>query len=80
MTYKIHLEQHVIIVFLVGDRYTIIPEILKVTATASDDGEVQMAIEHKDYLIQGVQFKALDENIQNQIMTEDGKKINYLTL
>lgn len=52
---------------LVGDK-TIIPEVLKVTATASDDGEV-MAIEHKDHLIQGVQFHP------ESIMTEDGKKI-----
>lgn len=52
---------------LVGDK-TIIPEVLKITATASDDGEV-MAIEHKDYLIQGVQFHP------ESIMTEDGKKI-----
>ena len=52
---------------LVGDK-TIIPDILKVTATASDDGEV-MAIEHKKYLIQGVQFHP------ESIMTEDGKKI-----
>ena len=52
---------------LVGDK-TIIPEVLKVTATSSDDGEV-MAIEHKDYLIQGVQFHP------ESIMTEDGKKI-----
>ena len=52
---------------LVGDK-TIIPDVLKVTATASDDGEV-MAIEHKDYLIQGVQFHP------ESIMTEDGKKI-----
>ncbi|MBA4437209.1 MAG: aminodeoxychorismate/anthranilate synthase component II [Nitrosopumilus sp.] len=52
---------------LVGDK-TIIPEVLKVTATATDDGEV-MAIEHKDYLIQGVQFHP------ESIMTEDGKKI-----
>ncbi len=52
---------------LVGDK-TIIPDILKVTATATDDGEV-MAIEHKDYLIQGVQFHP------ESIMTEDGKKI-----
>ncbi|WP_428324127.1 anthranilate synthase component II [Nitrosopumilus sp.] len=54
---------------LVGDK-TIIPEVLKVTATASDDGEV-MAIEHKDYLIQGVQFHP------ESIMTEDGKKILF---
>ncbi|AJM92480.1 anthranilate synthase component II [Nitrosopumilus piranensis] len=52
---------------LVGDK-TVIPDILKVTATASDDGEV-MAIEHKNYLIQGVQFHP------ESIMTEDGKKI-----
>lgn len=52
---------------LVGDK-TIVPEVLKVTATASDDGEI-MAIEHKDYLIQGVQFHP------ESIMTEDGKKI-----
>ena len=52
---------------LVGDK-TIIPDVLKVTATTSDDGEV-MAIEHKDYLIQGVQFHP------ESIMTEDGKKI-----
>jgi anthranilate synthase component 2 len=52
---------------LVGDK-TIIPDVLKVTATAVDDGEI-MAIEHKEYLIQGVQFHP------ESIMTEDGKKI-----
>ncbi len=52
---------------LVGDKTTI-PEVLKVTASASDDGEI-MAIEHKEYLIQGVQFHP------ESIMTEDGKKI-----
>ncbi len=52
---------------LVGDK-TIIPDMLQVTATASDDGEI-MAIEHKEYLIQGVQFHP------ESIMTEDGKKI-----
>jgi len=52
---------------LVGDK-TIIPEILEVTATAQDDGEV-MAIRHKEYLIEGVQFHP------ESIMTEDGKKI-----
>ncbi len=52
---------------LVGDK-TIIPEVLEVTATASDDGEI-MAIQHKNYLIQGVQFHP------ESIMTEDGKKI-----
>ena len=52
---------------LVGDK-TIIPDILEVTATAADDGEV-MAIKHKEYLIEGVQFHP------ESIMTEDGKKI-----
>jgi len=52
---------------LVGDK-TIIPDILEVTATASDDGEI-MAVQHKKYLIQGVQFHP------ESIMTEDGKKI-----
>ena len=52
---------------LVGDK-TVIPDMLEVTATAGDDGEV-MAIEHKEYLIQGVQFHP------ESIMTEDGKKI-----
>jgi len=52
---------------LVGDK-TIIPDILEVTATAADDGEV-MAVRHKEYLIEGVQFHP------ESIMTEDGKKI-----
>jgi len=52
---------------LVGDK-TIIPDVLEVTATEGDDGEV-MAIQHKEYLIQGVQFHP------ESIMTEDGKKI-----
>ena len=52
---------------LVGDK-TIIPDTLEVIATAEDDGEV-MAIRHKDYLIEGVQFHP------ESIMTEDGKKI-----
>jgi len=52
---------------LVGDK-TIIPDILEVTAAAEDDGEV-MAVRHKDYLIEGVQFHP------ESIMTEDGKKI-----
>ena len=52
---------------LVGDK-TIIPDVLEVTATASDDGEI-MAIQHKEFLIQGVQFHP------ESIMTEDGKKI-----
>jgi anthranilate synthase component 2 len=52
---------------LVGDK-TIIPDILEVTATAADDGEV-MAIRHKEYLIEGVQFHP------ESIMTDEGKKI-----
>ncbi len=52
---------------LVGDK-TIIPDVLEVTATAADDGEI-MAIKHKEYLIEGVQFHP------ESIMTEDGKKI-----
>lgn len=52
---------------LVGDK-TVIPDILEITATASDDGEV-MAIRHREYLIEGVQFHP------ESIMTEDGKKI-----
>ena len=52
---------------LVGDK-TIIPDILEVTAIAADDGEI-MAISHKEYLIQGVQFHP------ESIMTDEGKKI-----
>ena len=52
---------------LVGDK-TMIPNVLQVTATAADDGEI-MAIKHKEYLIEGVQFHP------ESIMTEDGKKI-----
>ena len=52
---------------LVVDK-TIIPDVLQVTATAEDDSEV-MAIRHKEYLIEGVQFHP------ESIMTEDGKKI-----
>ena len=52
---------------LVGDK-TVIPDILEVTAIAADDGEV-MAIRHKEYLIEGVQFHP------ESIMTQDGKKI-----
>ena len=59
---------------LVGDKTTI-PNSLVVTATASDDGEV-MAIKHKDYLTQGVQFHP------ESIMTQEGKKIlaNFIKL
>ena len=52
---------------LVGDK-TIIPDVLEVTATAADDGEI-MAVRHKEYLIEGVQFHP------ESIMTEEGKKI-----
>lgn len=52
---------------LVGDR-TVVPDSLEVTATAKDDGEI-MAVRHRDYLIEGVQFHP------ESIMTEDGKKI-----
>ena len=52
---------------LVGDK-TIIPDVLEVTAIAADDGEI-MAIRHKEYLIEGVQFHP------ESIMTEEGKKI-----
>lgn len=52
---------------LVGDK-TIVPKILEVTATAKDDGEI-MAIRHKNYLIEGVQFHP------ESIMTENGKEI-----
>ena len=52
---------------LVGDK-TIIPESLKITAIAEDDGEV-MGVRHKDYLIEGVQFHP------ESIMTLEGKKI-----
>jgi anthranilate synthase component 2 len=52
---------------LVGDK-TIIPDILEVTAVAEDDWEV-MAVHHKKYLIEGVQFHP------ESIMTPEGKKI-----
>ena len=52
---------------LVGDKTTI-PDVLEVTATAADDGEI-MAIRHKEHLIEGVQFHP------ESIMTEQGKKI-----
>lgn len=52
---------------LVGDK-TIVPDSLEIIATAEDDGEI-MAVRHKEYLIEGVQFHP------ESIMTEDGKKI-----
>lgn len=52
---------------LVGDK-TIIPDDLVVTAVAEDDGEV-MAVRHKKYPIEGVQFHP------ESILTSEGKKI-----
>ena len=52
---------------LVGDK-TIIPEDLKVTAIAQDHNEI-MAVSHKKYFIEGVQFHP------ESIMTSEGKKI-----
>ena len=52
---------------LVGDK-TVIPDELEVTAIAQDDKEI-MAIRHKKYLIEGVQFHP------ESVMTSEGKKI-----
>ena len=52
---------------LVGDK-TIIPNSLKVTAIAEDDGEV-IGVSHKEYLIEGVQFHP------ESILTDEGAKI-----
>jgi anthranilate synthase component 2 len=52
---------------LVGDK-TIIPNSLKITAIAEDDGEV-MGVSHKKYLIEGVQFHP------ESILTDEGTKI-----
>ena len=52
---------------LVGDK-TIIPNSLKVTAIAEDDGEV-MGVSHKEYFIEGVQFHP------ESILTDEGTKI-----
>ena len=58
---------------LVGDK-TIIPDSLKITAIAEDDGEI-MGVSHKEYFIEGVQFHP------ESIMTDEGKKIleNFIT-
>ena len=58
---------------LVGDK-TIIPDSLKITAIAVDDGEI-MGVSHKKYFIEGVQFHP------ESIMTDEGKKIleNFIT-
>ena len=52
---------------LVGDKM-IIPNSLKITAIAEDDGEI-MGVSHKEFLIEGVQFHPAS------IMTDEGKKI-----
>ena len=52
---------------LVGEK-TIIPDSLKITAVAEDDGEI-MGVSHKKFLIEGVQFHP------ESIMTDEGKKI-----
>ena len=52
---------------MVGDK-TIIPDSLKVTAIAEDDGEI-MGVSHKEYLIEGVQFHP------ESILTDEGTKI-----
>ena len=52
---------------LVGNK-TIIPDSLKITAVAEDDGEI-MGVSHKEFLIEGVQFHP------ESIMTDEGKKI-----
>ena len=52
---------------LVGEK-TVIPDSLKITAVAEDDGEV-MGVSHKEYLIEGVQFHP------ESILTDEGTKI-----
>ena len=57
---------------LVGDK-TIIPDVLEVTATALDDKEI-MAVRHKKYPIEGVQFHP------ESFLTVEGTKLikNFL--
>ncbi len=58
---------------LVADKK--IPPCLEVTATALDDGEI-MAIRHRQYLIEGVQFHP------ESVLTEQGPKIllNFISM
>ena len=59
---------------LVADKDTI-PACLEITAKALDDGEI-MAIRHKEYLIEGVQFHP------ESVLTNEGRKIlqNFLSM
>lgn len=59
---------------LVADKNTV-PSCIEVTAKALDDGEI-MAIRHKEYLIEGVQFHP------ESVLTSEGRKIlqNFLSM
>ena len=51
-----------------GELWGAIPDSLKITAIAEDDGEI-MGVSDKKYLIEGVQFHP------ESIMTDEGNKI-----
>jgi anthranilate synthase component 2 len=59
---------------LVADSTTI-PNCLKVTAWALDDGEI-MAVSHRQHLVEGIQFHP------ESVLTKEGKKIllNFLSI